>query len=127
MPTVYDRQQQVLESLAAKEYRDLYAADHIRVGIAIQVRATRESRGWTQLDLAEQSGVTEKTIVQLEDPDDGRLTIKILKKVASALDVALVVRLETFSSLTKYTSNLTSSDLAVPGFEEYVTGRESSS
>lgn len=113
---ITDKRRQIVESLRDKEYRDLFVAEHISQGIAFQIRATREARGWTQQQLAEKVGKHQETISQVEDPDYGKLTLKTLKRLASALDVALIVRFVPFSQLVDYVANLSPDDLAVPSF-----------
>ena len=108
-----------MEALADKEYRDLYVAEHIRAGIAFQIRAMREDRGWTQSELGQRAqGMAQETISQLEDPDYGRLTLRTLRRLASALDVALIVRFAPFSDLIDWIVNLTPQRLAPPSFDD---------
>ncbi|MCL5958538.1 MAG: helix-turn-helix domain-containing protein [Chloroflexi bacterium] len=109
--------QRILDSFQDKEYRDLSVAEKIRTAIAFQIRAMREDRGWTQSDLGARTGMAQETISQLEDPDNGRLTLRTLKRVASAFDVALIVRFAPFSDLFDWMANLSPEDLAVPSFE----------
>jgi transcriptional regulator with XRE-family HTH domain len=113
------RREQQIEALKDKEYRDLYVAEHIRTGIAFQIRAMREDRGWTQSELGQRAeGMAQETISQLEDPDYGRLTLRTLRRLASALDVALIVRFAAFSELLDWTLTLSPERLAVPGFDK---------
>jgi transcriptional regulator with XRE-family HTH domain len=108
-----------MEALADKEYRDLYVAEHIRTGIAFQIRAMRDDRGWTQTELGQRAqGMAQETISQLEDPDYGRLTLRTLRRLASALDVALVVRFAPFSELIDWIVRLTPERLAPPSFDQ---------
>jgi transcriptional regulator with XRE-family HTH domain len=116
---ISDRREQQMEALADKEYRDLYVAEHIRTGVAFQIRAMREDRGWTQSELGQRAqGMAQETISQLEDPDYGRLTLRTLIRLASALDVALIVRFAPFSDLVDWIVNLTPQRLAPPSFDE---------
>lgn len=115
---ISDRREQQMEALADKEYRDLYVAEHIRTGIAFQIRAMREDRGWTQSELGQRAqGMAQETISQLEDPDYGRLTLRTLRRLASALDVAVIVRFAPFSDLVDWIVNLTPQHLAPPSFD----------
>lgn len=116
---ISDRREQQMEALADKEYRDLYVAEHIRTGLAFQIRAMREDRGWTQSELGQRAqGMAQETISQLEDPDYGRLTLRTLRRLASGLDVALIVRFAPFSELVDWIVNLTPQRLAPPSFDE---------
>ena len=117
MSTNADRRQEIVESLRDKDYRDLYVAEHIRQGIAFQIRMMREDRGWTQSDLGERMGMAQETISQLEDPDYGRLTLRTLKRLGSAFDVAPIVRFAPFSHLVDWIVSLSSDRLVVPSFE----------
>lgn len=113
------RREQQIEALKDKEYRDLYVAEHIRTGIAFQIRAMREDREWTQSELGQRAeGMAQETISLLEDPDYGRLTLRTLRRLASALDVALIVRFTPFSDLVDWIVNLTPQRLAPPSFDE---------
>jgi len=116
---ISDRREQQIEALKDKEYRDLYVAEHIRTGIAFQIRAMREDREWTQSELGQRAeGMAQETISLLEDPDYGRLTLRTLRRLASALDVALIVRFTPFSDLVDWMVNLTPQRLAPPSFDE---------
>ncbi len=53
----------------------------------------------------------------MEDPDYGSYTLSTLRRVASALDVALVVRFVPFSQLVDYTTNVSPADLHVVSFD----------
>lgn len=106
----------LLEKLKNKVYRDAYVDQDIRNGIASQIRAMRESRGWTQSELGQRAGMAQETISQLEDPEYGRVTLGTLKRLASAFDVALTVRFAPFSGLVARVSRLSADDLDVPDF-----------
>jgi transcriptional regulator with XRE-family HTH domain len=112
------KRQQLIESLKDKESRDFYVESFIRNGLAFQIRAIREARGWTQGELGERAGgVKQETVSQLEDPNYGNFTLRTLRRLAAAFDVALSVRFEPFSRLVDYISDLSPESLAVPGFE----------
>ncbi len=110
------QRRQVIRSLEDKEYRDLYVEEHIDQGLAFQIRATRDERGWTQAQLASLIGSRQSAISKLEDPDYGRPSLTTLKKLASAFDVALVVRFVPFSDLLNHMSTLTADHLAPVDF-----------
>ncbi|MHB8890347.1 MAG: helix-turn-helix transcriptional regulator [Acidobacteriaceae bacterium] len=117
MDTVREKRRYLIEALQDKEYRDLYVAENIDTGIAFQIRAMREQRNWAQAELGERSGKKQETISQLEGPDYGKHSLTTLKRLASAFDVALVVRFEPFSRLVNYVTRLEPADLAVPSFD----------
>ncbi|MHB1700943.1 MAG: helix-turn-helix domain-containing protein [Acidobacteriaceae bacterium] len=107
-----------------KPTRDRLVENNLSEGIAFQIAATRDRRGWTQAQLAEKAGVA-NNLPRLEDPEYGKQTLTTLKKLASALDVALVVRFIPFSQYVDWLSGTPHKDdglrpeaLAVPSFEE---------
>ena len=59
--------------------------DDQRLGATI--RAIRVRRGWRQRDLAARSGVSPATISRLERGHPGLLTVDMVRRVASALDI----------------------------------------
>jgi transcriptional regulator with XRE-family HTH domain len=92
-------------------------------GIAFQIRATRDKRGWTQGELANATGMSSNNISRLESEDYGKQTITSLKRVAAALDVALIVRFVPFSQYIDWLSGvpyldkgISAESLAVPSF-----------
>lgn len=112
------KRREVIAALADKAYRDAYVAAEINTTLPFQIRATRDKRGLTQADLAARTGQDQRTISQFENPNYGKLTLTSLKRLASALDVALVVRLVPFSELIDWTTTVSSDRMAVPAFDE---------
>lgn len=110
------RREQIVASLQDKEYRDAFVEEHIDSGVAFQIRATREAQGWSQRELGRRAGMAQERVSVLEDPDYGRMSLSTLKRVASALDVALVVRFVPFSQLADWATELSAEALAVPNF-----------
>jgi HTH-type transcriptional regulator/antitoxin HipB len=67
----------------------------IQSSIGNSIRLWRLRRGWTQQDLAERVGMGQSVIARLEsDTNPNAPTIKTLERLAKALKVRLVVRLE---------------------------------
>jgi transcriptional regulator with XRE-family HTH domain len=89
----------LLAELKNKQYRDAYAAEHVKTMMPIQNRILREQRGWSQGQLAERRKTTQSVISRLEDPNYGKLSLSSLLKLASAYDVALLVKFVPFSRL----------------------------
>lgn len=110
--------EQIVESLANKEYRDAYVSEHIGQGIAFQIRATRKDRGWTQTELAARTDMKQARVSELENPDYESFTLKTLMRLASAFDVALIVRFAPFSALVDWSLGIADRDLAVPSFTD---------
>jgi transcriptional regulator with XRE-family HTH domain len=85
----------------------------------------RESRNWSQEELAALVGMPQTAISRLESPDYGKPTITTLKRMARVYDVGLDVRFVPFSLLVDRMSKtprldmgLTSDSVDVPSFEE---------
>lgn len=110
------RRLQLIESLRDKESRDIYVSEHIRQGVAFQIRAMREARNWTQTQLGQRVGKPQESISKIEDPDYGRFQLRTLMHLASALDVALIVRFAPYSELLDWTINLAPENVTVPDF-----------
>ena len=112
------KEKQLFESFQDKDYRDIFVEEHIGVGLAHQIRALRDKNGWTQEELSNRAGKKQPVIAQLENPDYGNYTLKTLKTLASAFDVALQVNFVSFSDLIKRAANLTPEIIAPKGYEE---------
>lgn len=117
MNTITAKWRQIVASLKEKAYRDAFVSDYITNGLAFQIRATREARGWTQADLGAKSGMAQETICLLENPDYGKFTLKTLKRLASAFDVGLCVRFVPFSELAHWATGISRQDLVIPDYE----------
>ena len=117
MTTTSARREQIAASLRDKEYRDLFVEEEIDTGLPLQIRALRKDRGWSQKDLAQRVGMTQEGVSRLENLDYGKYTLTTLKRLASAFDVALVVRFEPFSRLVDWAVNLSPQDMEVPDFD----------
>lgn len=107
------------------EVRAKFVESHISKGIAYQLRAMRESRSWSQQQLATAVGMPQTAISRLESSTYGKPTITTLKRIARVYDVALEVRFVPFSkfvnriSSTPYVEYGLSSDaLDVANFKE---------
>jgi transcriptional regulator with XRE-family HTH domain len=106
-----------------KVARQKLVESHLNKGIAYQLRATREKLGWSQERLSKEVGMNQNAISRLESPDYGRPTLTTLRRLATAFDVALIVRFVPFSELADWVSGtpridkgLSSTTLAVPCF-----------
>ncbi len=115
--TTLRRRQQTIQSLVRKGYRDAYVEQHIKRGIATQIRAMRDARKWTQSELARRLDISQPNVARLEDEDYGQYSLQTLKRLASAFDVALVVRFVPFSQLVDYTTRISPADLVPASFE----------
>jgi transcriptional regulator with XRE-family HTH domain len=112
-----DRRISLWEKFKDKAYRDGFVASHLANNIAAQIFSTRELRGLTQTELAEMAGMAQARISVMEYSGYENFSVKTLKRLASALDVALVVRFVPFSELADYATNITPDKVAVREFK----------
>jgi transcriptional regulator with XRE-family HTH domain len=112
------KQAQLFMSFGDKDYRDAFVDEHLSAGLARQIRDIRESKSWTQQELAEKTGKAQETISQWENLDYGRFTLKSLKTLASAFDVALMVNFVSFKELINRVSNQSPELIAPPSYDE---------
>lgn len=112
------RREKLKERLKDKEYRDAFVSEHIDTGLPFQIKALREEREWSQEKLGNMAGMHQERISALEDPNYGKFTLRTLKKLASAFDVALMVVFVPFSKLLDWESDLSPEALRAVSFEE---------
>jgi transcriptional regulator with XRE-family HTH domain len=108
----------LFEKLKSKSYRDAYVAEHVRTGIAYQIRALRAQRGWSQKRLAEEMGKPQSVVSRLEDPDYGKVSIQTVLDGAAAFDVALLVQYISFPEFLRRTRDVSPEALRVDSFDE---------
>lgn len=71
---------------------DAYEAARLAYELGKAVRAMREERGWSQHDLARESGMTQSAVARFEA--GGTIpTLPVLKRLARALNADVEVRL----------------------------------
>ena len=102
--------------LGNKKYRDAYVSAHVRNGISYQIRALREQRGWTQDKLGEEARKPQNAIARLEDPSYGKASIPTLLEIASAFDVALLIKFVPYSRLLDEVEDLSPAALSAESF-----------
>lgn len=114
------RRNALVGKLQGKEYRDAYLRASITHGLAHQIRINRELRNLSQTSLAEKCGktTTQVAISRLEDPAYGKFTLNTILKVASALDVAVLVRLVPYSKFLLETADKSVLGLFSKSFSE---------
>ena len=107
------------------EARNRFVESQVSKNLAFQIRALRDREGWSQEELSKKVGMTQNAISRLENPFYGKPTITTLKRIATAFDVALVVRFVPFSHLVNWVSGtpvtdtgLSMDQLSVPSFAE---------
>jgi transcriptional regulator with XRE-family HTH domain len=96
------------------EYAHAYMESHAVSRIAAQIYALRKQRGWSQEELAKQSGVAQETISKIESADFSSLTLKTLHKFSRAFDVDLRIAFDSFSKGILDVVNLQAEKLKVP-------------
>jgi transcriptional regulator with XRE-family HTH domain len=112
------KKERLLEQLKNKEYRDAFVAEMISTGIPFQIRALRKQRNWSQQKMSEETGMMQERISVLEDPNYGKLTLTTLKKLASALDIGILVRFVPISDLVKWELKLSADSLKALSYDE---------
>lgn len=105
------------EKLARRGYRNAYVAEHVRRGVAYQIRALRDQRGMNQGALAKLLNKPQSVVSRIEDPGYGKLSVQTLLEVAAAFDVALMIKFVSHSTFMQNTRNLTTSSMEVPSFD----------
>ena len=108
----------LFSKLKDKEYRQAFVEAYINNGIPFQIRTMRNTREMKQEDLGRLAGMKQEAICRLENPNYGSFTLKTLKDLASAFDVALMVKFVPFSELAKWDLNLSATSLDVPSYDE---------
>jgi transcriptional regulator with XRE-family HTH domain len=106
------------KKLLRPKYRDAFIAANVGVQIAAQLHALRTSRGKSQDKLADEIGMNQATISQMEKPEYRKYNIGSLIRFAQYYKVALDVR---FVSITEHVRKIidqTSESLAPPAFGE---------
>lgn len=114
------RRKVLVAKLQDKKYRDAYVRATVAHGIAHQVRVNRELRKLSQKSLADRCGgkTTQVAISRLEDPANGNFTLNTILKVASALDVAVLVRLVPYSKFLLETADKSVMGLFAKSFHD---------
>lgn len=107
----------IREELENKEFRDAYVAENARRGLAYQVTALREARGWSRAEFARQANKPQSNISRWEDPTYGKFSVSTLIEIASIFDVALSVKFVSFGDLLTSVSSLRPEKLAALSYE----------
>lgn len=117
MPTSSNKLMQLAQRMRSKEYRDALVEAEIANGIAFQIRAMQAERGWTQKQLGDSAGMEQGSISRLLN-SSGNSSLNTIRRMASAFDVALIVRFVPFSQLLEWTVNLSRDRLAPTSFDK---------
>lgn len=117
MNTISTKRQEMVCALRDKEYRDAFVAAEVSITLPFQIKANREARKWNQAKLAEESGQAQPTISRMERPGYDKFTLTTLRRLASAFDCALLVRLVPFSQLIEWADQVSPEELTVSAFD----------
>lgn len=109
---------QSMADLGDKAYRAAFVRSQINVGIPFQVRSLREKRGWSQKQLAKSAGMLQPRISAIERPGGSKLNLETLLRLASGLDVGLIVRFAPFSEMMRWANAFSPDAFAVPSFDQ---------
>lgn len=85
-------------TLKDSKLRELYEEEKINYQTALAIRHAREAVGLTQAQLAKKIGTTQSVISRLEDADYEGHTLKMLERIAEALNQRIVIHLEPATS-----------------------------
>ena len=91
---------EILRRRAMKDpkLQELYEEEKINFQAALAIRRAREAAGLTQGRLAKKIGTTQSVISRLEDADYEGHTLKMLERIAEALNQRVVIQLEPVGS-----------------------------
>ncbi len=95
-------------------FRDAYVFEHLKTGIAYQIRAMRDENEWTQGRLGEEAKKPRNVITRLEDPNYGQFSLQTLREIAAAFNVALLVKFVPFSRLVEEYDDVSPRALIAP-------------
>ena len=96
----------LFKRLKDRKYRERFISGEIKRVIPFQLRALRASRKWTQAQLGTEASMPQTVISRIENGNAASLSIKTLLKLASAFDVALVVRFEPIDTVIKFVDTM---------------------
>lgn len=115
-----DHQNRLLQKLRKRPYRRAYVGEHIRRGIAHQIRALREdpTRNWNQGELSKRLGKPQSVVSRMEDPSYGKLTVQTLLEVAEVFDVALSIQFVSWPTFIIRTRDVSEASMRVESFDQ---------
>ena len=117
----------LFKRLKDRKYRDRFISGEIKRLIPFQLRALRASRKWTQAQLGNEASMPQTVISRIENGNAASLSIKTLLKLASAFDVALVVRFEPIDNLIHWVDTMSPETISPRASSEILDDTESDS
>ena len=98
------------------EARHDYAEIFLNSSIALQIKALRLQRGWSQETLAEKAGMKQSRISAMEQATYDGWSLRTLRRLARAFDLALEVRFESFGTFLDDATSVSRNALERPSF-----------
>ena len=108
----------LISKLRDRDFRSAFFSSRINNFLAFQIRALRQKKKWSQIELARRLKTSQNAVSRMENPSYGKHSITTLKRLGEMFDVGLVVWFVPFSELIKRTANLSTENVIVPSFEE---------
>lgn len=104
------RNRQLERALESPGFRHGYMARQLKAFLAQQIRALRGSM--RQSEFGEKIGKPQSVVSRLEKQMDKQISIQTLIDIASALDIAVIVRFVDFPTFLKQTEDMSEAAVA---------------
>jgi transcriptional regulator with XRE-family HTH domain len=98
--------------------RQEYAEEFLNSYIALQIKTLRQQRGWSQEELAARAGMKQSRISAMEQADYSSWSVRTLRRLAQAFDLALSVSFESFGKFFRENTVVARAALERPSFDE---------
>lgn len=108
----------LLRRFLDRDYRHSYMESFLDSLIATQIRTLREREGWSQKELAEKIETTQPAISRLERPDHSSWSLKTLRALAQAFDMAVSIKFVSFGDAVAEIEGFRADRLIRPSFSE---------
>lgn len=112
------RRRRLIDDLQSPEAREGFVEEGVTSFIGMQIREIRESKGWTQQELANRCDMHQSSIGRLESDDYHGYSVETLRRVALAFDVGLQVLFVPFSKLVDDAVFMDERALCPPSYAE---------
>jgi transcriptional regulator with XRE-family HTH domain len=109
--------QNLIKKFRNRKYREGFVSSHLASNIAAQISLMRAGRSLSQDELAELAGMKQSRISLMENPSYEGFNINTLRRLAAALDVALIVRFVPYGELLGWAINLDEEQLNPASFD----------
>jgi transcriptional regulator with XRE-family HTH domain len=107
----------LIDDFNDEDFRRTYAEEFLDTSISAQIRALREQRGLSQGEFGKLIGTTQGGVSTFESTEYSSWSINTLKKMAAALDLALVVRFASFGEILDRITGFSREALEKPSFK----------